>query len=62
MVLSLVQAEFEDSCAGGAVLSDAELAERVEAAQRVMNAAAATQTQRIAQYAPWPTWCSATRP
>ena len=51
VALALVQEEFADSCSGGARLTDAELAERVEAAQRVMNAAAAAQTQRIAQYA-----------
>ena len=51
VALALVQEEFADSCSGGPRLTDAELAERVEAAQRVMNAAAAAQTQRIAQYA-----------
>lgn len=51
VALQLVQEEFEDSRARDAWLSDAELAGRVEAAQRVMNAAAAVQMQRIAEYA-----------
>lgn len=49
----LVQEEFEDSRirGGAAVLSDADLARGVEAAQRVINAAQAVQVQRVAQYA-----------
>lgn len=51
--LALVQEEFQDSRTrgGAAALSDAELAERVEAAQQVINAAQAVQVQRVAQYA-----------
>ena len=51
--LRLVQEEFEDSRArgGAAALSDAELTERAEAAQRIANAAQAVQVQRVAQYA-----------
>lgn len=49
--LRLVQEEFADSCTAPTSLSDAELAERVEASQRVVNAAAAVQVQRMAQYA-----------
>jgi hypothetical protein len=49
----LLREEFEDSRArGGAVgLSDAELVESVEAAQRITNMAQAVQAQRVAQYA-----------
>lgn len=48
----LLREEFEDSRRGGAsALSDAELTERVEAAQRVANMAQAVQVQRVAQYA-----------
>ena len=45
--------EFEDSSRRGSAreLSDAQLAERVEAAQRVANMAQAVQVQRVAQYA-----------
>jgi hypothetical protein len=49
--LRLVQEEFEASRTGPTSLSDAELAERVEASQRVVNAASAVQVQRMAQYA-----------
>ena len=51
MAMRLVQEEFQDSRTSDVWLSDQELAERVEAAQRIMNAAAAVQVQRIAQYA-----------
>ncbi len=49
----LLAEEFEDSCrrGGAGELSDAQLAERVEAAQRVANMAQAVQVQRVAQYA-----------
>lgn len=49
----LLREEFESSRARGraAALSDAELVERVEAAQRVSNMAQAVQAQRVAQYA-----------
>ncbi|MDF2093833.1 DUF222 domain-containing protein [Knoellia sp. 3-2P3] len=49
----LLREEFEDSCrpAGAVGLSDADLAERAEAAQRVANMAQAVQVQRVAQYA-----------
>jgi hypothetical protein len=48
----LLAEEFADSRARGAAgLSDAELAERVEAAQRAANMAQAVQAQRVAQYA-----------
>lgn len=49
--LRLVQEEFEDARTGDVWLFDAKLAARVECAQRVMNAAAAVQVQRMAQYA-----------
>lgn len=52
-VQRLLREEFEDSRTRGsaAVLSDAELVEQVEAAQRICNMAQAVQAQRVAQYA-----------
>ena len=49
----LLREEFESSrdAGSGSGLSDADLAERVEAAQRVANMAHAVQVQRVAQYA-----------
>ena len=50
-VQRLLAEEFADSTAGGSRLSDPELVERVEAAQRVANMAFAVQAVRMAQYA-----------
>jgi len=51
LALALMGEAFADAQVGAANMADADLAEQVDAAQKVVNAASAVQALRVAQYA-----------
>ena len=51
LALTLMREAFEDARAGAMFMPSVDLAAEVDGAQQVMNAAAAVQAVRVAQYA-----------